>query len=205
MSREAEERFLNLPNSLTLVRFGLAPVLAWMVLQNRPRGALLVVLLAALTDVLDGLTARQLGLRTRIGTLIDPLADKVLASTAYILLTFKGLGTANVIPLWLTATVLGRDFIIIMGGLIVTAIRGRQEFIPSVFGKASTVLQFATVFWVILVNSIQASARQLAPALASAVSPGVLPYFYWPTLAFTVISGGQYILRGIRLAFFNPT
>jgi cardiolipin synthase len=199
MSAQAKEKFLNLPNILTLVRFALAPVFAVMVLQNQPFGALWVVVLAAVTDVLDGFVARLLRLSTGIGTLIDPLADKFLGATAYVLLSLKGLGAANVIPLWVTATVLGRDLVILAGGLVISLARGRQEFRPTVYGKASTVLQVATVFWVILANCVQASAWRLRPALAAATSPRVLSWFYAVTIALTLISGVHYVVRGVGL------
>jgi cardiolipin synthase len=202
MRAQAGEKFLTLPNILTLARFALAPIFAVMVLGNRPFGALGVIILAAATDVLDGFTARLLGLRTGIGTLLDPLADKVLGATAYVLLTVKGLGAANAIPLWLTATVLGRDLVILAGGLIISLARGRRQFPPTVYGKISTVLQVATLFWVLLANCVQASAGRSIPVLVAATAPPVLSWFYAVTLAFTVLSGAHYVGRGIRLMFF---
>ena len=201
MRAQAKEKFLNLANILTLIRFALAPVFAFMVLQNHPFGALAVVCLAAATDVLDGMVARLLRLSTGIGTLIDPLADKLLGATAYVLLSLRGFGEANVIPVWLTATVLGRDLVILAGGLVITLARGRQEFRPTVYGKISTVLQVATVFWVILANCVQASAWRLTPAIAAATSPRVLSWFYAATIAFTAISGAHYVSRGVGLMF----
>jgi cardiolipin synthase len=201
MKAQAREKFLTLPNILTLARFVLAPIFAVMVLGNHPFGALGVIVLAAATDVLDGFTARLLGLRTGLGTLLDPLADKVLGATAYVLLTLKGLGAANVIPLWLTATVLGRDLVILAGGLAINLARGRQKFNPTVYGKISTVLQVATVFWVLLANCVQASTWRLRPVLVAATSTQVLSWFYAATIAFTVISGVHYVARGARLMF----
>lgn len=165
MTTEAEERFLTLPNILTLARFALAPIFALTVIGDHPFGALWVIFAAAATDVLDGFTARLLGLRTGIGTVIDPLADKVLGATAYVLLSIKSLGMANAIPIWLTATVLGRDFIILAGGVVISLARGRREFRPSLLGKITTVMQVTTIFWVVLVNCGQASAwrRKAAP------------------------------------------
>ncbi len=194
-------KFLNLPNALTSLRFVLAPVFAFMVIRNRPLAALLVICLAGATDVLDGFAARKLRLNTEIGVLIDPLADKVLGATGFVLLSIKGLGGAYVIPVWLTATVLGRDLIILAGGLLISLVRGRRKFPPSVLGKACTVLQVATVVWVVLANYVQASAWRLYPAIAWATSSRTLSWFFSTTLVLTVVSGAQYISRGYRMMF----
>lgn len=199
MARRTEEKFWNAPNLITLTRVALVPVFALMLFQKRPFGALLVIFLAGLSDVLDGFAARRWHQRTKIGTLIDPLADKLLLSAAYILLAIGSLGFTHVIPLWLTAVVIGRDFIIVAGALAVTLVRGRREFPPSVFGKISTVLQVATVFWVTLSNYVSASALTGSPILAAVTSPSVLSAFYIVTLALTVISGAVYIYKGMRM------
>jgi cardiolipin synthase (CMP-forming) len=203
MSAQARDRFLNLPNILTSLRFVLAPIFAIMVIRNRPLAALLVVCLAGATDVLDGFAARQLRLQTEIGVLIDPLADKVLGATAFILLSIRGLGGAYVIPFWLTATVLGRDLVIIAGGVVISLARGRQRFTPTALGKITTVLQVTTVTWVVLANYIQASSWRLRPAIAGATSTEALSWLYAATLAFTIVSGVQYIIRGVRQMFFG--
>jgi len=203
MSAQEGNRFLNLANVLTILRFALAPVFAVMVLRNRPFAALIVICLAGATDVLDGLAARKLRLQTEIGVLIDPLADKVLGATAFVLLSIRGLGGANVIPIWLTATVLGRDLLIVAGGVVISLARGRRRFIPTGLGKISTILQLTTVIWVVLANYVQASSWRLRPAIASATSAEALSWLYAATLAFTIVSGVQYIIRGIRQMFFG--
>jgi cardiolipin synthase len=201
VERRAEEKFWNAPNLITLARVALVPVFALMLIEKRAFGALLVVSLAGLSDVLDGFAARRWHQQTRIGRLIDPLADKILLSTAYVLLAIPSLGFAHIIPLWLTAVVIGRDFVIVAGALAVSLIRGRREFTPTVFGKASTVLQVATVFWVMLSNSIGASALTGSRVLAAITSPSVLSAFYITTLVLTLISGADYIHKGIRMTF----
>jgi cardiolipin synthase (CMP-forming) len=201
VERRTEERFWNAPNLITLTRVALAPVFALMLFQKRPFGALLVIFLAGLSDALDGFAARRWHQRTKIGTLLDPLADKILLSTAYILLAIRSLGFTHVIPLWLTVVVIARDFIIVTGALVVSLIRGRREFPPTMFGKASTIFQVATVFWVVLSNYISASALATSPILAAVISPSVLRAFYVVALALTVISGADYIYKGIRMNF----
>jgi len=199
MDPEPEERFWNVPNVITLARVALVPVFALMLVQKRPFGALLVIFLAGLSDVLDGFAARRWHQQTRVGTLIDPLADKFLLSIAFILLTIRSLGFTNVIPLWLTVAVIGRDFIILAGAAVITLIRGRREFTPTLFGKMSTVLQVATVFWVVLSNSVSVSVLAGSTILAQITSPSVLSAFYAATLVLTVISGAIYIYRGVRM------
>jgi len=198
MSNRTGGGFLNLPNSLTMMRFFLVPVFAMMIIRNRPGAALFVICLAGATDVLDGFAARKLKLQTELGVLIDPLADKALGATSFVLLSIGGLGGANVIPIWLTATVLGRDLLIVLGGVVISLARGRRKFAPTVLGKISTVLQVMTVIWVVLGNYVQASAWRLQPAVAWATSKEALSLLYAFTLVFTVVSGIQYVARGIR-------
>jgi cardiolipin synthase len=167
-----------------------------MLFQKRAFGALIIVFLAGLSDVLDGFAARRWHQRTKVGTLIDPLADKILLSTAFILLAVRSLGFTYVIPLWLMAVVIARDFIILAGGVVIFLIRGRREFPPTIFGK---------VFWVILSNYVRASALARSSFLAAITSPSVLGAFYIATLVLTVVSGAQYIYKGIRITFLSAT
>ena len=200
----AEDKFWNVPNLITLARIALVPVFALMLFQKRAFGALLIIFLAGLSDVLDGFAARRWHQQTKVGTLIDPLADKILLSTAFILLAVRSLGFTYFIPLWLMAVVVARDFIILTGGIVIFLIRGRREFPPSVFGKASTVLQVATVFWVVLSNYIRVSALGRSTFLAAMTAPSVLGAFYISTLILTLISGAHYIYKGVRMTFFSP-
>ncbi len=204
MEGPAREKFWNVPNVLTLIRVALVPVFALLLLQRKALGALILFFLAGLTDVLDGLAARTWHQRTRVGTVLDPLADKLLLSTAFILLTIRGLGFSHVIPLWLTAVVIGRDFLILTGGVVLYRIRGIKVFPPTVWGKISTVFQVATVFWVILSNSVSISALGRSSVLSALTSSSVLESFFIATLLLTIVSGTQYILKGIRMTF-SPT
>jgi cardiolipin synthase len=204
METTSREKFWNVPNTLTLIRFALVPVLALALLQKEELGALVVIFLAGATDVLDGLAARAWNQRTRIGTIIDPLADKLLLSTAFILMTVRSLGFSHVIPLWLTAVVIGRDFLILAGGAAIYCLRGPREFPPTVAGKISTVFQVATVFWIVLSNWVDISALGRSTILSAMTSSSVLDVFFIATLLLAIVSGTQYVLKGIRLTFF-PT
>ena len=204
METTSREKFWNIPNTLTLIRVALVPVLALALLQKKELGALVVIFLAGSTDVLDGLAARALNQRTRIGTIIDPLADKLLLSTAFVLLTVRSLGFSYVLPLWLTAVVIGRDFLILAGGVAIYCIRGPREFPPTISGKISTVFQVATIFWVVLSNYVRVSTLGRSSTLSAMTSSSVLDMLFIATLLLTVVSGTQYILKGIRMTFF-PT
>ena len=199
-----KEHLLTLPNVLTLTRIALIPAFVVMVLQKNGSGALLVFTLAGLTDVLDGLTARMLKLRTKIGTLIDPIADKLLLTTAFVLLTFKDMDLDYMIPLWLTVVVISRDLLILLGGVVIYLWKGTKDFPPSAFGKLSTVLQVGTVFLVLLSNYVHSSSWSRFSILASFTSPSFLEVVFLLTMASTIISGVHYVVRGIRMTFFAP-
>ncbi len=188
MGDTTKERFLTLPNVLTLMRLGLVPVFLIMSLRRQSLGALIVFSLAGLTDFLDGLVARLCHLRTNIGTLLDPLADKLLLSTAFVLLTIKGLSAPHSIPFWLTAVVIGRDLLIVVGAYVVFRLRRIMSFPPSLLGKVSTVIQVLTVFCVLVANYDRGSF----PAL---------PNLYMIALASTTLSGVHYVILGIQMAF----
>jgi cardiolipin synthase len=200
---KTKERFITLPNVLTLLRLGLVPVFLIMSLRRQALGTLVVFTLAGLTDFLDGLAARLCHLRTNIGTLLDPLADKLLLSTAFILLTLKGLSSPYSIPFWLTAVVIGRDLVIVVGAYVIFRLRGTKSFTPSLFGKISTVSQVVTVFCVLLANYVPVSDWGHVRMLSSLSSSSALSILFLVTLASTILSGVHYVIAGIRLAFFT--
>jgi len=202
-TQRIKDRFWTLPNVLTLTRLALVPVFFIMMLRRHALAAFLVFSLAGLTDFLDGTAARLLDLRTRIGTFLDPLADKLLLSTAFILLTLPGLSSPSAIPLWLTAAVLGRDLLIVTGAWVIYRSRGYKNFLPSLLGKISTVFQVATVFLVLLSNCIQEEGWGDGTFLSSLTSSPVLSAFFLLTLASTVLSGMHYILKG-AVIFSRP-
>jgi cardiolipin synthase len=140
------------PNLLTLLRICLAPFLVAAILDNNYGLAFGLFLAAGLTDALDGALARILKQRSHLGEYLDPVADKLLLSTLFVVLTYKGL-----IPARVTVMVFGRDLGILVVAAILYAAAGRREFIPSVFGKANTAAQIAAVAAVLLHQLVQAS------------------------------------------------
>lgn len=137
--------FRTAPNILTLLRICLAPFLVAAILQDRFTLGFSLFVAAGLTDALDGVLARVLKQRTMLGQYLDPVADKLLLSTLFVVLMLKGL-----IPTTVTVLVLGRDVGILLVAAILYAAVGRREFYPSIFGKANTVAQVTAVGVVML-------------------------------------------------------
>jgi cardiolipin synthase len=137
--------FRNAPNLLTLARICLAPFLVAAILEDRFALSFYLFLAAGLTDALDGTLARLLKQRTMLGQYLDPVADKLLLSTLFLVLMNKGL-----IPARVTVMVFGRDVGILMVAALLYAAAGRREFVPSIFGKANTLAQIAAVAAVLL-------------------------------------------------------
>jgi cardiolipin synthase len=137
--------FRTAPNILTLLRICMAPFLVAAILQDHFVLSFALFIAAGLTDALDGVLARVLKQRTVVGQYLDPVADKLLLSTLFVVLMQKGL-----IPTTVTVLVLGRDVGIVLVAAILYAAVGRREFVPSIFGKANTVAQVTAVAVVLL-------------------------------------------------------
>lgn len=137
--------FRTAPNLLTLLRICLVPFSASAVLGGRYGLGLCLFMVAGVTDALDGALARLLKQRTMLGEYLDPVADKLLLSTLFIVLTHEGL-----IPATVTVLVFGRDVGILVVAAILYAAAGRREFSPSIFGKANTLAQVSAIAAVLL-------------------------------------------------------
>jgi cardiolipin synthase len=169
---------MGLANWLTIARILLVPLLVSLIVYNRPGLAAVTLVVAGLTDALDGYIARSRGKETRLGAFLDPLADKLLLTASFVALTYK---FPKVLPFWLTAIVLSRDLLLILVAVLVMLTGGRLRPSPSGLGKTSTVFQMVTVGIVLLVV-----------AGVSAAAPVRLP-LVWITAALTVGSGLQYL------------
>ena len=139
------------PNLLTVLRICLAPFLVAAIIENRYALGFGLFVGAGLTDALDGVLARVLKQRTVLGQYLDPVADKLLLSTLFLVLMYKGL-----MPTTITILVFGRDVGILLVAAVLYAVAGRREFGPSIFGKANTVAQVTAVAVVILHQLTQA-------------------------------------------------
>ena len=134
-----------MPNLLTIGRICLAPFLVSAILEARFTTGFVLFVVAGVTDALDGMLARVLEQRTALGQYLDPVADKLLLSTLFLVLTHM-----NLIPIRVTVLVFGRDLgILVVAAILYTAV-GRREFKPSAFGKGNTVAQIAAVAAVLL-------------------------------------------------------
>jgi len=167
----------NAPNLLTLMRMCMAPFLVAAILEGHFLLSFILFIAAGLTDGLDGLLARVLKQRSVLGHYLDPVADKLLLSTLFLVLFYKGL-----MPGTVTVLVFGRDVGILLVSAILYAAVGRREFYPSIFGKANTLAQISAVAAVLL--------SQITPAwhwvaVTRQVALGA-------TIALTVASGLHY-------------
>jgi cardiolipin synthase len=170
---------LTAANQLTLLRMLLIPVLALLVLYDRMGWALIVLVLAALTDAFDGLLARRAGQHTTLGAWLDPVADKLLIATMFVVLTLPLPQLVQRIPLWLTVLVMGRDIGIVVTVAIVNLAIGRRTFPPSIFGKAATATFMLTAVLTLWANHLK------EPMF-------LVDVFAYASLALTVISALHY-------------
>jgi cardiolipin synthase (CMP-forming) len=131
----------NFANELTILRLVFVPVFAILVVDRRDIAALVVLGSAAISDAADGFVARRLNQQSSLGIALDPIADKVLMTTAFLVLSFRG-----VLPWWLTIVVISRDVGILLTASVISLVAGYRPFRPTVLGKASTTVQVATVF-----------------------------------------------------------
>ena len=171
---------LTIPNLITLFRIILTPLFIIFLIQGNYRKALAVFVLAGVSDMADGLIARTWQQKSRLGSYLDPLADKILMAASFVTLSIY-----HQIPSWLTVLVLSRDVVLAVGVVIFRLADIPLVVRPSLAGKWTTTFQLITVGFVLL------SKIWVFPPL-------VLPVLFWVTGALTVISGMQYFYRGIK-------
>src|SRR6201981_1667231 len=138
-------QLLTAPNQLTLLRMLFLPFIVNSFLDQHYTTALVLFVLAGLSDGLDGLLARRLHQQTTLGQYLDPIADKLLLSTLFLVLSIL-----HKIPWKYTVVVFSRDVSILAASAVLFAIAGLRDFRPSIFGKANTVSQIGAVFFVLL-------------------------------------------------------
>ena len=135
---------LTLANQLTLLRMLLIPAFVILVVYGHLGWALFVFATAGLTDALDGLIARRSGEQSNLGAWLDPMADKLLLVTTFVVLTLPGLGLANPLPIWLTVLIISRDVVIVLTVAIINLAIGPHTFRPSIYGKVATATYIVT-------------------------------------------------------------
>jgi cardiolipin synthase (CMP-forming) len=171
----------NIPNTLTFLRILLIPVFVTSIIYKRYDYALYLFVIAAITDTLDGLFARLKNQRTAIGTFLDPIADKFLLVTSFIIFSVYGW-----IPKWLTIIVISRDITIVIGWFLLYLMMGLSKVEPSLLGKATIWVQSLLIAYILLDINIL-------------YLPDIPFSFFLITAVVTVVSGLHYIYRGLQL------
>jgi cardiolipin synthase len=174
------EPVLTVANQLTILRMALAPFLVVMVLQRDYTWALVIFVVAALTDLLDGYIARHGHQKTTLGAVMDPIADKILLSSSFIVLTWSA-GLTTRIPQWLTVLALSRDVLILLTAALINLTSGWRIFQPSLLGKLATGAQLLTAGVVLLLNTLGSELRAvhwLFRAVLALILASALHYVY---------------------------
>ena len=172
---------LNIPNTLTILRIVIIPVFITSIVYKRYDYSLYLFVVAALTDLFDGLFARMTNQKTALGTFLDPLADKFLLVSSFIIFSIYGW-----IPKWLTITVLSRDIIIIIGWFLLYLTTGKSQVDPTMLGKTTIWAQSLLIAYILL--DINLSFSPEIPRVLFGITAGI-----------TAVSGLHYIYRGIKL------
>jgi cardiolipin synthase len=170
-------QILTAPNQLTLLRMVFVPFIVIELVEGRYFWALVLFVIAGFSDGLDGLLARKLHQQTLLGQYLDPIADKLLLSTMFLVLSIL-----HKIPWKFAVLVFSRDISILAASSVLFAIAGLRNFRPSIFGKANTFSQIAAVFFVMLFS--------IWPGRWIGIARIV---FLRATFAFTIISALHYV------------
>ena len=174
----------SFPNLLTLLRLSFIPFIVSSILEGRYEVALILFILAGISDALDGVLARTLGQRTKLGEYLDPIADKLLLSTLFLVLS-----ATHRIPWRVTVIVFGRDIIILIVCTLVYATTPLRDFSPSIFGKANTVVQIVALGATILVEVKSWLWVEVVKRVG-----------LWTVFALTIVSALHYVfLLAVRL------
>ncbi|MEW6067268.1 MAG: CDP-diacylglycerol--glycerol-3-phosphate 3-phosphatidyltransferase [Nitrospirota bacterium] len=174
---------LNIPNTLTIIRILLIPIFVISIMYERYNYSLYLFIIAAFTDLLDGLFARLTNQKTTLGTFLDPLADKFLLVTAFVILS-----TYDLIPKWLTVTVISRDIIVVTGWFLVYLTTHKSRVDPSIPGKATIWVQSLFIAYVLIdINFL--------------FLPDMPSLLLWLTAGITIFSGLHYIYKGLKLSY----
>jgi cardiolipin synthase (CMP-forming) len=172
----------NLPNLITLGRLMLVPLMVWLIVNGRYGTAFWVLILAGVSDAADGFIAKRFDRQTRLGALLDPIADKSLLVTLYVTL-----GIAGQLPNWLVILVVFRDAMIVGGFVLIQAIAAQPRFDPLYISKINTLLQIALVGFVLARLGLAISVDFVVFVLVLAVA------------ATTILSGLSYLVHWARI------
>jgi len=175
-------RIWTVPNQITFLRLGFLPFFLILIFYEKYAWALLVLFISAGTDALDGLLARSLDQKSALGAYLDPIADKLLLSSSFIVLAM-----AKKIGWWLTILVISRDVLLLVVAAVILIIQGYRPFPPSFLGKATTFFEIALVFFTLY-----------GAAYPNYRTDILLHYLAYAVSAFVVISGFHYAITVAR-------
>jgi len=175
-------RIWTVPNQITLLRLGFLPFFLILVLYEKYEWALFVLVFVALTDAVDGYLARTLHQKSALGAYLDPIADKLLLSSSFVVLAME-----KKIAWWLTVLVLSRDLLLLVVAAVILIIQGYRPFPPTLLGKATTFFEIALVFFVVF-----------AAAYPNDRAEGIIRYLGLTVAAFVIVSGFHYAFTVAR-------
>ena len=179
----------QIPNILTICRILIIFPTLWLLYFNQYRDALMLLIIAGLSDALDGYLARAFDWKTRLGSILDPIADKFLIASSFLVLTLQG-----AVPIWVTAIILGRDLIIFSGAIAYRLLYRNLDIAPSILSKMNTALQiFSVIYLVLSLSGYPYFATDLLDYLNS--------YLFYLLAFLGFISGIDYIIVWSRKAF----
>lgn len=176
-----------LPNIITIARIISVVPVAWLLWNAHYQAALVLLILAGLSDGLDGYLARRYQWFTRLGALLDPVADKLFIVTIMLVFGFKGF-----LPWWIVLLIFGRDLLIIGGAVVYRWVTGALEMKPLFISKVNTALQLLLL------------ATTLIHVGFYTLPQTVIDYLEWLVAASTILSGAAYVFFWSYYAFVNP-
>lgn len=188
----SSSRIVTVPNMLTVFRMVLIPVFVTLLFYQRFVLALAVFVIAGLTDGLDGILARRFQQESQLGTVLDPIADKLMMVTAFIVLSMRSIFPQPLpshlpIPFWVTIAVISRDVFIVVGAAAINIMTGFRGFRPSWLGKANTTVQIIAIAIIMFAASVPYYTGYYLPTL------------YVIVFTFAITSGLHYIFFASRL------
>lgn len=178
---------MNLANKISIARIILIPFFIASIVYGRIEVALVLFILAIISDGVDGFIARTLNQKTKLGTILDPLADKMLLLSAYICLSMASSIPGSLrLPPYVPIIVISRDAIIVLGSIMIHIITGDLKVAPSAWGKITTFFQMMTIVSVLMKFDYS--------------------YVVWSiTIVLTIVSGIDYVMKGSRILSENHT
>jgi cardiolipin synthase len=179
-------RIITVPNLLTVFRMVLIPVFVSLLFYQRFLLALGIFILAGVTDGLDGLLARRFNQKSQLGTILDPIADKLMLVTSFVVLSMRSvfpqpLPSHLPVPFWVTVAVISRDVFILVGAAAINIVTGFRGFRPSMLGKINTTVQIFAIAAIIFAASFPYATGYY------------LPTIYTTVFTFAVLSGAHYV------------